>query len=62
MWQEIITYLVLVIVAFLIGRRIYQMIKHPGRASECSSCTADCKLKGLKNPEKKEKEKICNQK
>lgn len=51
--QDIIVYIVF---AFCVGLIIWRMGKRflsdKGKGSDCSSCTADCKLRDLKKTEK----------
>ena len=62
MWHEYIAYFIIVVAFCWAGRRIYRAIRHPEDASACASCTADCKLRGLKRPTRKEKQRNCTKK
>lgn len=58
MWHEYIAYLIIAAAVLWIARRMYRLLAHP-EDSACMDCTADCKLRGLKRPTKKEKQRIC---
>lgn len=62
MWHEYIAYFIIVVAFCWVGRRVYRFIRHPEDSSACASCTADCKLRGLKRPTRKEKQRNCTKK
>ena len=59
MWHEYIAYFIIAAAFCWAVRRIYRFIRDPEDTSACASCTADCKLRGLKRPTRKEKQRNC---
>ena len=59
MWHDYVAYSIIAVAFCWTGWRIYRTIRNLDDASACANCTADCKLKGLKRPTKKEKQRNC---
>ena len=62
MWYDYIAYLIIASAICCTARYIYRLLRHPEEASPCAGCTADCKLKGLKQNIKKGKPVNCTKK
>ena len=62
MWYDYIAYLIIAAAVCCTARYIYRLLRHPEEASPCAGCTADCKLKGLKQSIKKGKPVNCTKK
>ena len=59
LWHELVAYLIILIAAFVVVRRIYLKVKYPAHFHKCSSCQSDCKLRGMKHVKKSVKQQNC---
>lgn len=62
MWHEFLAYIIIGGAFAYVAYRIIQSLRNPGASGTCSTCTEDCKLRGLKQPRRREKKKICKNK
>ena len=62
MWHDYLAYLIIAAAVFYLVRQGYLVLRHPEKHSSCASCTADCKLKGMKRPSQAEKRQNCTKK
>ena len=62
MWHDYLAYLIIAAAVFYLVRQSYLVLRHPEKHSSCASCTADCKLKGMKRTSQSEKRQNCTKK
>lgn len=62
MLQELIVGLIMLVIIFLIARKVYQGLRYPEQRNPCAHCSASCSLRQNKPSGKYDLKKKCNKK
>ncbi len=62
MWHDYLAYFIIALAFCYVIRQGYLIMRRPEKYSSCASCTADCKLRGMKRPSQSAKKQNCTKK